>query len=230
MDHFRNIYQNKALEYHQMIAAEDVDGNLTPALRSLLGNQRRILDFGAGTGRISLLLHPLDYEVTAIDLHLAMLLENKQQRNLMGGRWPLLCSDMRCLPFPSQSWEAAIAGWAIGHLRAWYDSDWEKQIGAVISEMNRVVQPNGTLIILETLGTGFSSPQPPSPQLAEYYKKLEEQWGFSRQEIQTDYLFKDVDDAVDKTSFFFGRELAEKVVANNWQRLPEWTGLWSRTT
>ena len=230
MDHFRNIYHNKALEYHHMITAEDVDGNLKPAIQSLLGNRRRILDLGAGTGRIPLLLQGVGYKITALDLHLAMLRENKRQRRLAGANWPLLCSDMRLLPFPSQSWEAAIAGWAIGHLRSWYDPDWKNQIGSIITEMVRVVQPGGALIIIETLGTGFISPQPPTIGLAEYYEKLEHQWGFTRQVIQTDYLFKDVEDAVTKTTFFFGQELAAKVIANDWQRLPEWTGLWSRTT
>ena len=229
MDHFRNIYHNKAAEYHHMIDAEDVDGNLKPAIQSLLGKRRRILDIGTGTGRFPLLLHPTDYDITGMDLYLAMLLENKRQRSITGGSWPLLCSDMRLLPFLPQSWEAAVAGWAIGHLRAWYDSEWEKQIGSIIAEMGRVVQPGGALVILETLGTGFTSPQPPTPALAEYYDKLEKEWGFTRQVIQTDYLFHNVDDAVRRTTFFFGSDLAEKVIANNWQRLPEWTGIWSKT-
>ena len=32
MDHFIDIYLNKADKYHQMITPEDVDGNLLPAL------------------------------------------------------------------------------------------------------------------------------------------------------------------------------------------------------
>ena len=84
-------------------------------------------------------------------------------------------------------------------------------------------------MILETLGTGFTAPTPPTKGLAEYYDKLENEWGFARQEIQTDYLFDSVEDAVQRTTFFFGTELAEKVTANNWRRLPEWTGLWSKT-
>ena len=229
MDHFRNIYHHKAVEYHHMIDAEDVDGNLKPATQSLLGDHRHILDMGTGTGRFPLLLHSTKYEITGMDLHLAMLLENKRQRSIAGGSWPLLCCDMRALPFPSHSWDAAVAGWAIGHLRAWYDSDWENQIGSVIAEMGRVVQPGGALVILETLGTGFTSPQPPTSALAEYYDKLEKDWGFNRQAIQTDYFFDNVDDAVRRTTFFFGSELAEKVTAQNWQRLPEWTGIWSKT-
>ena len=229
MDHFRNIYHNKAMEYHHLIAAEDKDNNLLPAVLSLIGNNRRILDLGTGTGRFPLLLQAKVIEITGIDLHLGMLLENKRQRSMVGGSWPLLCSDMRALPFPPQSWEAAVAGWAIGHLRAWYDSEWEFQIGSVVAEMERVVQPGGVLMILETLGTGFTAPTPPTKGLAEYYDKLENEWGFARQEIQTDYLFDSVEDAVQRTTFFFGTELAEKVTANNWRRLPEWTGLWSKT-
>jgi hypothetical protein len=37
-----------------------------------------------------------------------------------------------------------------------------------------------------------------------------------------------VDAAVARTEFFFGPELAEKIRANGWARLPEWTGVWHR--
>jgi hypothetical protein len=37
-----------------------------------------------------------------------------------------------------------------------------------------------------------------------------------------------VDEAVERTEFFFGPELAATIRANGWARLPEWTGVWSK--
>ncbi|MBC8508000.1 MAG: hypothetical protein ISR58_21860 [Anaerolineales bacterium] len=51
-----------------------------------------------------------------------------------------------------------------------------------------------------------------------------------RSEIRTDYQFKNIADAIQKTEFFFGPELSEVIRRNSWSRLPEWTGLWHKET
>jgi hypothetical protein len=103
------------------------------------------------------------------------------------------------------------------------------KVALILEEMERTAKPGGKVIILETLGTGATSPSPPAPELAEYYQWLEESQGFKRTEIRTDYLFPSLEEAVDGTNFFFGDALSEKILENNWQRLPEWTGIWSKT-
>jgi hypothetical protein len=60
-----------------------------------------------------------------------------------------------------------------------------------------------------------------------YYAWLEEEHGFARQTISTDYAFSSVAEAVAYTEFFFGAELAGRIRAHGWARLPEWTGVWS---
>jgi hypothetical protein len=86
------------------------------------------------------------------------------------------------------------------------------------------------LVIIETLTTGSLTPAPPTGALAEYYGWLEREWGFWRQIIRTDYVFGSVEEAVARTEFFFGVELASAIRANGWARLPEWTGVWSKRT
>jgi ubiquinone/menaquinone biosynthesis C-methylase UbiE len=231
MDHYKNIYTNKAQAYQQMIAAEDVDGNLPSALESIttfLG--KTVLDLGTGTGRIAHLLADRNAFIIGIDLHQGMLLENQTQRMITGGEWELVQGDMHDLPLPDRCADIAIAGWAIGHLRSWFADDWHFHIGQVLNEMHRMAKSAGALIVIETLGTGSLVPEPPTAELAEYYDWLENIWGFTRQEIQTDYAFNSVSDAVDYTEFFFGETLAEKIKQNNWSRLPEWTGIWVKRT
>ena len=94
-----------------------------------------------------------------------------------------------------------------------------------LREMQRVTGPGGCLVILETLGTGCLKPTP-GKILAEYYRWLEQDWGFSSQVISTDYQFTSVDEAVNRTEFFFGPELVTKIHKEGWSRVPEWTGVW----
>ena len=229
MDHFIQIYKTQAKAYHRAIAAEDVDGNLLPALENI--TQLRgasVLDLGTGTGRIPLLLDGLAEQVVGLDLHRDMLRENRRQRRRNTGQWSLVAGDMRVLPFPTVSFDIVTAGWAIGHFTDWYPTDWQKQVRQVLDEMHRVILPGGAIIILETLTTGSLTPAPPSTDLAAYYDWLENEWGFTRQEIRTDYQFASVEDAVAHTEFFFGPQLSQAIRANHWARLPEWTGVWGK--
>jgi len=230
MDHFEKIYAQKARLYHTMIDTEDVDGNLLPALQAAapMGG-RRVLDLGSGTGRVTLLLHEMASDLVALDLNLPMLVEQMVQRQQVGGDWPLINGDMRWLPFEDACFDVVIAGWAIGHLRSWFEADWKDQMGLIFSEMDRMVVPGGTVIVLETMTTGSTIPAPPTEGLAEYYDWMEDQWGFARHVIQTDYQFEDIEQAVAYTEFFFGKELAEAIRDNQWARLPEWTGMWHKT-
>ena len=229
MDHYINIYSNHADIYHRMIAAEDVDGNLLPALQKVAPfSGKRVLDLGSGSGRIPLLAHPKAEQIIALDLHRGMLKEQQVQRERQNGTWELLQGDLRVLPFPENSFDLITAGWAIGHFQSWHNASWHAQVDKAISEMLRVVKPDGALIIIETLTTGSTIPAPPTERLGEYYNRLESKWGFTRQEVSTDYQFQDLEEAVSLSEFFFGEALAKKVQDNNWVRLPEWTGVWGK--
>ncbi|MGQ0602512.1 MAG: class I SAM-dependent methyltransferase [Anaerolineales bacterium] len=230
MDHFRQIYSHRAADYQRLIAPEDADGNLLAALRGLMDwRGKRLLDLGTGTGRIPLLLADEGARMVGLDLHANMLRENANQRTLRIGNWRLVRGDMRALPFADASADAVTAGWAVGHLRGWYADEWQTQIGFILREMERVVVSGGWLIIMETLKTGALTPAPPTEGLAEYYAWLENAWSFTRRIIRTDYQFASVEDAVARTEFFFGAELAEKIRANGWACVPEWTGMWTKS-
>jgi ubiquinone/menaquinone biosynthesis C-methylase UbiE len=212
-----------------MIAFEDVDGNLPRLLVDRLDiHQKKILDLGTGTGRLPILLSGRVERIVGLDLHREMLIENAKLRREFGQSWPLVQADMRKIPFQPEAFDLTIAGWAIGHLRGWFEADWQDQIRQVLLEMRRVTRADGALVIIETLGTGSVEPAPPSPQLAEYYRWLEVDWGFTRDTIPTDYLFPSVRESIARTEFFFGPTLANTIAANRWRRLPEWTGVWIR--
>jgi len=229
MDHYKNIYSNHAETYHRMIAVEDVDNNLMQVMESLMPLAgKKVLDLGSGTGRIPILLHKQAQQIYGLDLHWGMLCEQQRQRDHQNSIWGLIQGDLRVLPFLENLFDVITAGWAIGHFQGWYSSDWHVQVDQAINEMIRTLKPGGEMVIMETLTTGSKIPAPPTERLAAYYARLENRWGFTRQEISTDYQFRDLNEAVELTGFFFGDELAQKVRENNWVRLPEWTGVWWR--
>lgn len=227
-DHFIQIYKTHAAAYHALIAAEDADGNLLPALQAITPLAgKRVLDLGSGTGRIPLLMEGLGCEIVAVDLHHAMLLEQKKQR-LESGDSRLIHADIRQLPMQAGWADVVIASWAIGHFTGWV-ADWKREAAAAVSEMRRAAKPGGTLIVLETMGTGVLVPGAPNAALADNYRWLEGEHGFTRRVVTTDYDFGSVERAAELCGFFFGEDLAARVRANSWRRVPEWTGVWSRT-
>lgn len=224
-DHFIQIYRGHGKTYHEMITFEDTDQNLRPALQSInpFINQR-VLDLGTGTGRLPSLFP--ESEFIGLDLHKNMLIEhlgNIKEKNTL-----LVQADMRTLPFKEKSFDIVTAGWAIGHFTGWYPSDWKEQIELVLEQAVRVLKPSGWMIIIETLTTGSLEPAPPTLSLANYYSLLENLWGFSSMVVQTDYQFETLDQAERYSQFFFGEDLAKLVRKNQWVRLPEWTGIWTK--
>jgi ubiquinone/menaquinone biosynthesis C-methylase UbiE len=229
MDHYQKIYAQKAREYQRMITVEDVDQNLQAALTEITPwGAKTVLDLGSGTGRFPFLFRETPSQFIGLDLSHAMLLESADLQSQLQVHWSLVQADMRCLPVCDQCADIVIAGWAIGHLRSWFDPQWKLEVARILEEMQRAVKPQGTLIICETLGTGSLTAGPPSSELAEYYDWLENGWQFSRKVVSTDYQFKDVEQAVSYTEFFFGPALADMIRKNSWSRLPEWTGIWSK--
>ena len=224
----REIYENHVEEYDDLVRAEDADGNLLPALRSIADlDGASVVEVGAGTGRLTALMLDAGAHVHATEVAAPML---ELARDKLGGnpRLRLSVADARSLPAPDAEADLGIAGWVFGHLRHWLPEDWRTQIGDALDEMARTVRPGGHLVVIETLGTGRTEPQPPNADLAEYFRWMQSERGFVRHVIRTDYAFASVDDAARVLGFFFGPAKAELVRANDWSRVPECTGIWSR--
>jgi SAM-dependent methyltransferase len=224
--HYRGIYRDHADEYDELVGAEDCDGHLGPALEALLPLAgAAVLEAGAGTGRVTRLLLAAGARVVATEPEPAMLAVARRR----GGPGAVFAvADALALPVRSGWADLAIAGWALGHLRAWHVDHWRDSIGRALAGMERALRPGGTLVVIETLGTGEERPRPPSPELAEYYAWLEGDQGMERLAVRTDYRFPDPETAARATRFFFGGEFAARVQREGWSRVPECTGLWWR--
>jgi ubiquinone/menaquinone biosynthesis C-methylase UbiE len=227
MTDYADIYANQAAQYERLVAREDYRGAILPALKAIMplaGSD--VVELGAGTGRLTRLLAPHVRSIRAFDASPAMLAVARELLERDGlSNWQLETAEHQHLPAESASADIAIGGWTICYAALWSQDDWHADLAAVIGEIERVLRPNGIVVIIETLGTGYETPHPPD-SLHDYYAWLAEQ-GFQHTWIRTDYRFESPEEAVELTRFFF-KELADQMAATGATILPECTGIWWR--
>ena len=222
---FKTIYNSEGARYDLLVSREDYQGNILRALAEIrpLSNLD-VIELGAGTGRLTRLLAPLVRQILVTDISPHMLSVARQRQT--DGRCFFAAADNGRLPALAGSTDLTLAGWSLGHLTGWHPENWPQRVDQVVSEMKRLLRPNGAAIILETLGTGREKPQPPSQGLADYYTRLESRHRFHPRWIRTDYRFQSVAEAERLTRFFFGDELADRITNDKITMLPECTGIW----
>lgn len=227
-DH-ETIYRTAAQRYEQLIAREDYCGNLLKALKDIRSFEGLdIIDIGAGTGRLACLLAPYAKSVTAVDESAAMLQVAAEKLRKAGcGKGTTICSDHRSLPVPDASADVVTAGWTVCYVASSNVDGWERHLRKTLAEIERVLRPGGTAIIIETLGTGCTRPSAPKA-LAPYYDRLVREYGFESRWIRTDFRFDSTEEAEELIRFFFGDELAGRTAAARSPVVPECTGIWWR--
>ncbi|MCE2490359.1 MAG: class I SAM-dependent methyltransferase [Anaerolineae bacterium] len=226
----QQIYENDAARYKRLVAAEDWQQRLLPAISDVVPLAgAMVVELGAGTGRLTRLLSPCVKKVHAFDRSGNML--HHARNHLLRQcpvNWSLAMADNRDLPLAHGCADIAIAGWSFGHSTVWNEKGWRAEVDRAVSEMQRVLRPGGTAIILETLGTGSETPQPPTATLAAFYRWLETERGYTRRWLRTDFRFASLEEARELLGFFFGEEFASQAPLSASCVLPECTGIWWR--
>jgi ubiquinone/menaquinone biosynthesis C-methylase UbiE len=221
-----SIYKTQADQYDLLVSREDYEGNILRTLRSIKRLEGLdVIELGAGTGRLSTMLAPLVKSMQLFDIsqHMLEVAAGKlAQRGLQN--WRTHVADHRSIPAEDHSADLVISGWSICYAVVENEETRPEVLATILGEMKRVLRPGGMIMILETMGTGHHIPTPP-PFLVPYYHLLREH-GFSTQWIRTDYRFESLGEAESVSRFFFGDELADRVVRENWRTLPECTGIW----
>jgi ubiquinone/menaquinone biosynthesis C-methylase UbiE len=226
-DEEKSIYEQGADQYEQLISREDYQANLLPAIQNVLPlDNLRVVDLGTGTGRLLRLLASHLAGIIGLDTSMPML--KVARHELLRAEqtdWLLGLADHRRLPLAFHSVDLLVSGWSICYLAVWQPDTWRVELELALAEMRRVLRPQGTILLLETLGTGRSSPKPPA-QLEAYFAWLDEK-GFAHIWLRTDYYFHSRLEADELTHFFFGDEMRSRLIDGPMGvTLPECTGLW----
>lgn len=226
-DHFQDIYNNKAAQYERLIEREDRAKNISPMLTSIKPHKNlTVVELGAGTGRLTRIMVPEAKLLVAFDqsAHMLSVASEKLHKKF---NWALGVADNQQLPIKSGAADLVVAGWSLGHNTGWHPDDWKERIKTTVDEMERITADGGTTMIFETLGTGYVRPHIPTPALEAYYTYLQEERGYIRTWIRTDFEFETVEEAEELLGFFFGDDLLKRFENKEELRLlPECTGIW----
>ncbi len=222
----RQIYQNDGDRYEALIAREDYQRNIEKALDEIVRVEGLdVLDLGAGTGRLAVMLAPRTKSMRAFDVSEEMLRVCRQKFEAKGlFNWQVDVADHRSIPVADQSADLVLSGWSVAYLYVWHPETWKDELKKWLGEMKRILRPGSFIVLFESLTTGSEIPVKLA-HLKDYYPWLDEA-GFQNKWIRTDYKFESVDEAEELSRFFFGDELGDKVRQNKWVILPECTGVW----
>ncbi|HKY53555.1 MAG TPA: class I SAM-dependent methyltransferase [Anaerolineales bacterium] len=225
-DQQRKIYQSDGDRYEALISREDYQGNIPRAIDEIINvDGLDVLDLGAGTGRLTLLLAPRVKSIRAFDVSEEMLRVCRERLIASGlSNWQAEVADHRQLPVEDHSVDLVVSGWSVSYLSVWNKERGDAELDKWLTEMRRVLRKDGTIILFESLGTGNESPVR-LEHVEPTYQWLDANQ-FQNKWIRTDYQFESVDEAAELAGFFFGVDMADRIRAEKLVILPECTGVW----
>lgn len=225
-----DVYGHISTPYDLLISKEDYMKNISKSLFEIIDLAGKdVVDLGAGTGRLTCIAAPQASSIIAVDSAADMLKKTAEKctrMNLLN--WKTSVSDFRNLSLEDESADVVLAGWSICYVASSNNQGWEDHLQDVMDEMTRVLRPDGKIIIYETMGTGNTEPLPPD-YLMQYFKALEERYGFESMKIRTDYKFDSVEQAEKLCRDFFGDEIGDRIKEEQTKIVPECTGVWWRS-
>lgn len=227
---WHDLYNQRTTAYERMIQHEDQAGNVLATLQSLHPlADATVVEFGAGTGRITTQLATCVKRIIAFDLTPPMIrLADHKLRSPGEANDRVGVADSRAMPVPSACADLAVEGWSLAQIMRWHPATWPTEIARAVNEMFRVVRPGGTVVLFETLGTGNLHPQPPIAFIPLYQYFLKS-WQFSTKWISTDFNFASRAEAQDVLGDIFGEAVLEDARDTpTGVRVPECTGVWWR--
>jgi len=227
---WKTLYNEQSKGYEWMVQHEDYEGNLLPALNKIHPLENAdVVEFGAGTGRITAQLIPLVSNAWAFDITPPMVqIATEKLKQSDRSNWLVGVGDSRAMPVPTACADIAVEGWSIVQIMAWHMDTWRENVGQAIDEMMRVVRPGGAVILIETLGTGVITPEPPD-LFNVVYDYFERERGFLSTWIRTDFCFASLAQARDVLVPLFGDAAEDKMIeTDRGVVMPECTGIWWR--
>jgi ubiquinone/menaquinone biosynthesis C-methylase UbiE len=126
---YKNIYFNHADKYEQLVEKEDYEKNLFKTLSEITTfKDKRVIEFGAGTGRLTRQIATHCSHIRAFDFAPAMVALAAQKLasdNLKN--WEVGVADNENIPAESAC-DISIAGWSFGHMTSWEPDSWKSHI------------------------------------------------------------------------------------------------------
>ena len=229
MPSMEEIYRSHADRYHELVSAEDHQGELGSTLMGLVDwNGARVLEAGVGTGRVT--GYYIDRAASAVCCDRSEHMLSFAARVLAEHRDKISfrVAENTALPRLATPVDVFIEGWSFGHgvVGAEDAETVRKQTAALVSNAVENPVPGGTAIIIETMGTNTDEPAAPGWELEAFYRLLETEHGFTSRIVRTDFAFASNERAAETMGYFFGDDMERGVRARGTAVIPEFTGIW----
>lgn len=230
MPSMTEIYEKHSIEYDELVKFEDYENNLKTTLHRLNTFTNQVVaEFGTGTGRLTKTFIKDVNRAFCFDRSKHML--DKARINLEKYNEKIIFENLDHSAVIEKQLKAdiAIEGWAFGHTLFNNTNEFSDIVKTLITNCEKITKPSGKIIIIETLGTNVDEPNPPGDLLRKFYNTLEEEYGFSKTIVRTDYKFPSQEDAERIMGFFFGEWIIDEIQKRNSSTIPEYTGIWVKT-
>ncbi len=227
---FREFYRSESALFDRLVAREDWRGRLIGALNEIRPlDGLRVVEYGAGTGRLTRQLAEQADFVRAFDIEPRMLSVARHKLQATDrANWSLAVADSLQMPLRESCADLVIEGWSFAHAIAWRKKRWREACDSLVADIARVLVSGGTAMLIETLGTGRLRPNPPGQWLPQLYRHWQEEHGFERRWLRTDYRFESQLEMDELLRSFFGAEVADEARAAGSLIVPECTGVWHK--
>ncbi len=232
MPDYKYIFNNQSEKYDELVSKEDYENNLLKTLTEITSfSKKNIIEFGAGTGRLTFKLSNIAKTIFAMDISQSMLntaIKKMKENNIKNVEF--VQSDSLTLPKIKKKYDIGIEGWSFFAIVAFSKNNWEENnfktiINKLVHNMIISTKRNSKLILIETLGTFEKKPNVPDI-FSDIYSYLENEIGFKKKVIRTDYKFDTVEESADLMPFFFGEEYREIIFKEKMRIIPKCTGIW----
>jgi ubiquinone/menaquinone biosynthesis C-methylase UbiE len=132
-----------SFDRHRALSADAVQAIRTVVLAAVAAPHPRLLDLGAGTGRIGWPFVQAGDDYVGVDLSFGMLRAFQERIGREDGpALRLVQSDGQLLPFADAAFDAVLMIQVFGGLRGWR---------RLLAEARRVLRPQGTMIVGRTI-------------------------------------------------------------------------------
>lgn len=194
------------LNYHYEIFSlrEDSKNLVESELKRIVKN-RVVLDAGCGTGKYLYLFQNITNELCGIDASNEQLefAEKKVSKKVK-----LLCNDLEKINLPDNTFEVIYATWVLGTITK------VNKRNKVLKELKRVLKPNGVIILVENnIGGYFEEMRNRYPDIkkTKKYNNWVLKQGFKvLKELDTEFKFKNKEEAYHTFKNIYGEEIAKK--------------------
>ena len=126
----RKIYESDAERYEVLISREDHQGNIPRVLDEIISVEGLdVVDLGAGTGRLTVMLAPQARSIISLDISDHMLDVTRARLKILGlNNWRVDVADHRSVPLPDDSVDLVVSGWSVSYVAVWNPDSWRAEL------------------------------------------------------------------------------------------------------